>query len=288
MGMRWTCLTAAGLLAACAAEPESGGTSFGTTEPPPDPTTITAAGSTTDGSTGDVPVTSTTSGGSTDTGDADASSTGGDTTEGAGCDEPTVFYADADGDGFGDPASPMEACEAPPGHVDDDTDCDDALPMVNPLADELCDGLDNDCDGILDEFSAASDACDDCELAQRESSVYWFCPGPLNRFAARDFCLDHGADLTSIDGLPEDSFVRSNLTGSLDWFIGLEDLAVEGTWEWSDGSPTVYFAWAPGEPNNLDNENCVELALEDSYNWNDTNCENIQSFVCEAVEPIVR
>ena len=285
--MRWPLLGSCGLLLACSADPEEGGTSFGTTEPPPDPTTITAAGSTGPDTTSGDSVTSSSSDGDATTG-ADSTSTAGETTEGAGCETPTIFYADTDEDGFGDPGSPMEACEAPVGYVDDDSDCDDALPMVNPLADELCDGFDNDCDGILDEWSAASDFCETCELYQRQGSVYWFCPGPVNRFAARDFCLDHGADLTSIADLPEDSFVRSNVFGALDWFIGLEDLAVEGTYVWSDGSPANYFAWAPGEPNNIDNENCVELALEDSYNWNDTNCENQQSFVCEAVEPVPR
>ncbi len=286
--MRWPLLASCGLWLGCSADPDSGGTSFGTTEPPPDPTTITAAASTGVGSTGDEPETSSSSDGPSTTTSADSTSTGGDTTEGSGCDEPSMFYADTDDDGFGDPTSSVEACEAPPGHVDNDFDCDDALPMVNPLADELCDGFDNDCDGILDEWSASTDFCETCELYERQGSVYWFCPGPVNRFAARDFCLDHGADLTSIADLPEDSFVRSNVFGNLDWFIGLEDLAVEGTYVWSDGSPANYLAWAPGEPNNVDNENCVELALEDSYNWNDTNCENQQSFVCEAAQPIVR
>jgi hypothetical protein len=61
------------------------------------------------------------------------------------------FYADADGDGFGDPAAPITACEAPDGAVPTATDCDDADPAVFPSADELCDGVDNNCDGVADE-----------------------------------------------------------------------------------------------------------------------------------------
>ncbi len=62
----------------------------------------------------------------------------------------TPFYADADGDGFGDATSPTEACSAPPGSVADSSDCDDADPAINPDADEICDDLDDDCDGLVD------------------------------------------------------------------------------------------------------------------------------------------
>ena len=63
----------------------------------------------------------------------------------------SIFYADTDGDGFGDPDSSTSACEAPSGYVADNTDCDDTNPDVNPGAEEVCDGLDNNCDGNIDE-----------------------------------------------------------------------------------------------------------------------------------------
>ena len=66
-----------------------------------------------------------------------------------------TFYGDADGDGFGNADSPQEACEAPANTVDDDTDCDDTDSAVNPDATEVCDSVDNDCDGETDEDSAA-------------------------------------------------------------------------------------------------------------------------------------
>ena len=62
-----------------------------------------------------------------------------------------AFYADVDGDGYGDPADGIISCEAPEGFVTDDTDCDDLLSSVNPGMDEVCDALDNDCDDDADE-----------------------------------------------------------------------------------------------------------------------------------------
>ena len=62
-----------------------------------------------------------------------------------------TFYADVDGDGFGDPAAPTLACSQPSGFVVDNTDCDDTNMNVNPGATEVCNGIDDDCDVLVDE-----------------------------------------------------------------------------------------------------------------------------------------
>lgn len=61
-----------------------------------------------------------------------------------------LFFADSDGDGFGDANASVEACEAPIGFVADSADCDDADDAIHPGAAEVCDGADNDCNGLVD------------------------------------------------------------------------------------------------------------------------------------------
>lgn len=69
---------------------------------------------------------------------------------GDGDDTLTTYYVDADGDGFGNPDQKVQLAQAAPGFVTVAGDCDDLDPDVNPDALEICDEVDNDCDGVVD------------------------------------------------------------------------------------------------------------------------------------------
>ena len=66
----------------------------------------------------------------------------------------TLWYADGDGDGFGDPAAARETCQTPIGHVTNADDCDDNNNQIFPGNEETCDFIDNDCDGLVDGTNA--------------------------------------------------------------------------------------------------------------------------------------
>ena len=63
----------------------------------------------------------------------------------------TVWYADADADNYGTSLYTTTSCTQPSGYVADDTDCDDTESTAYPTASEVCDEIDNDCDGSIDE-----------------------------------------------------------------------------------------------------------------------------------------
>ncbi len=63
---------------------------------------------------------------------------------------PDTWYADQDADNFGDPEVWQVQCDAPAGYVASDEDCDDTDPAINPGAEEVINGLDDDCDGVAD------------------------------------------------------------------------------------------------------------------------------------------
>ena len=61
------------------------------------------------------------------------------------------WYPDRDADGSGDGRFPVRRCSAPDNYVSDNLDCDDAESEVHPGVDEVCDFIDNDCDGFIDQ-----------------------------------------------------------------------------------------------------------------------------------------
>ncbi len=75
---------------------------------------------------------------------------------------PVTWYRDTDGDGFGTSASGTQvSCTPPTGYSLLGTDCDDTRASVNPRAMELCDGRDNNCNGLADAVVSPGNLEDD-------------------------------------------------------------------------------------------------------------------------------
>ena len=66
------------------------------------------------------------------------------------------WYTDSDVDGYGDnTATAVVSCTSISGSVANDSDCNDTDSTINPSATEVCDSVDNDCDGTADGGDAA-------------------------------------------------------------------------------------------------------------------------------------
>jgi hypothetical protein len=191
-----------------------------------------------------------------------------------------VIYADRDADGFGDDATARAVCERPgPGFVGRGGDCDDLDRTAFPGAPETCDGNDDDCDGLQDDGGVCP-----CPVEWYDGHAYAFCTSfPVPWVAASQVCQAGGYTLVAIGDAPENDFVAQ--TGAFyggPYWTGLNDRGQgnEGRFRWSNGEALTYTAWAPGEPNDANGEDCVELRRDAS--WNDANCALTRSFVCEA------
>ena len=61
-----------------------------------------------------------------------------------------TWYRDGDGDGYGNSTNNVLSCTQPAGYVAAGGDCNDADPLVHPGLNETCNGVDDDCDGVVD------------------------------------------------------------------------------------------------------------------------------------------
>ncbi len=153
-------------------------------------------------------------------------------------------------------------------------------PLAGATAEQLDNGLDDDCDGEVDE-----NPCVGGETYLAETGhCYWPTEADATWEGARALCQAAGGDLVSILSLAENGVVNTVRGESGNWWIGLSDLAEDGVWAWSDGEPLVYERWKGGEPNNWDTESCVRFRGNAAdANWETKDCTGEILGICERV-----
>jgi len=108
------------------------------------------------------------------------------------------YYVDFDFDGFGSVSTMENACVQPVGFVTNDLDCNDASSYVNPDAIEICNGLDEDCDGENDNSVVFATFYEDADgdTYGDPATGQDFCLIPTELFVANgDDCDDTNATI---------------------------------------------------------------------------------------------
>lgn len=279
-------------------------TTNGPTQPPttepettdtPDDTTAQASatsgtdtGESTKGETGETSQGETSKGETGETGETSKgeSSTG-------ECD-PLAFYPDNDGDGYGVKEGVVMACAPPDGYVEVPGDCDDEDEEVSPDAVELCDNADNDCDLLVDEYSAMNTMCGGCKIVPDDvntpTKAYYFCnSNPLKNWdAAKGLCEDRMAMLVADETDQEHTFLTAQITlidaMSGGWWTGgwapgvlgykwLNNVAING------GDGRWDFVQVASDPNK-----CVQLlssGVNNGNKWTARSCNEAKPYICE-------
>ncbi|XP_034993960.1 pulmonary surfactant-associated protein D-like isoform X2 [Zootoca vivipara] len=98
--------------------------------------------------------------------------------------------------------------------------------------------------------------------------------------AARETCSRLGGALA----FPRNAAENSALQKIVTWHnrravLGINDMATEGRFENLNGDAIAYSNWARGEPNNLGNEDCVEM--HEDGKWHDRGCTLEWLVICE-------
>nr|XP_006815389.1 PREDICTED: uncharacterized protein LOC100369221 [Saccoglossus kowalevskii] len=114
--------------------------------------------------------------------------------------------------------------------------------------------------------------------------------------AAKDHCESIGGVLASLHTQSVFQNVRTFImnsnfdNGVRGYWIGLNDLSTEGSFEWLNGDALGWTAWATGEPNNsilqsVDGQDCVQVWKKRTYKWDDNYCHAKRGYICQTLIP---
>ncbi len=160
-----------------------------------------------------------------------------------------------------------------------DGDCNDHDPDVHPLAYDVCDGVDTDCNGVIDDATDCP-----CPINHHDGGTYLFCESASPWEEAREVCLSVGYDLVAIGGPDENEWLHDTaaLLTTRSWWTGLNDRDDEGTFTWVSGEAVDWTNWDDGEPNDWGRgEDCMAIHSASNDEWNDLDCEDTERFICE-------
>ena len=109
---------------------------------------------------------------------------------------------------------------------------------------------------------------------------YFLVNKALNYQTAKIACSKLGAHLLTLSTAAENNFAKGFIKQNC--WLGLTDVAKEGSFVWADGPALDYANWSPNEPNNVGRggEDFVELLILNGK-WNDLNANNRRTVVCE-------
>ena len=107
-----------------------------------------------------------------------------------------TFFSDSDGDGYGQDSVTTLACEAPEGYVENRGDCNDNNDRIYPESPELCDSLDNNCNGLVDDevVEVVSYEDRDNDGFGSQENTYRGCDLPDGNVLAQDYDEDGELD----------------------------------------------------------------------------------------------
>lgn len=108
---------------------------------------------------------------------------------------------------------------------------------------------------------------------------------------AKVYCQVIGGDLAKITSATDQTIIAGlvlkshGIVGHERYWVDGSDMLQSGVWRWmrtnGESIPISYTNWNPGQPD-IKTENCVEVRWDWSSRWNNLNCADRLSFICQA------
>ena len=134
----------------------------------------------------------------------------------------------------------------------------------------------------LDSYNYSYSVPSDYTYAKKSwGNLFYKIYGANNYDAAKAQCESDGAFLAIPRSEAENDFIAGLIPNEHIW-IGINDIANEGSFVAVDGRQVSWTKWDSGEPNNLgSNEDAVEIRQGNHHqSWNDQSGNESRKFVC--------
>jgi hypothetical protein len=181
---------------------------------------------------------------------------------------PSYYYADVDADGFGG-AQDSLSCSQPAGFVLNNGDCEDNIASVFPVAFEVCNNIDDNCNGVADEgVQTMYFADNDGDAYGEMSAVILACAAPVGYVENGVDCNDNNTAIYP-GALEICNLIDDNCNGFAD-----------------EGAGNVYFLDSDGDGyGDLSNSN-ISCSAPASFVENYSDCDDANASVNPSVTEI--
>ncbi len=195
------------------------------------------------------------------------------------CSSQGTYYRDSDGDGYGDPEVYLTVCTQPSGYVSNSDDCSDSNALVKPGSEEVCNGIDDNCNDLVDEDIAFSTYYQDADgdTYGNDSIAIEACSQPAGYSSNSTDCNDSNASIRP--GIAEVcNGIDDNCNGQVD-----EGLVFSTYYRDADGdaygnafastySCTRPYGYVSNNSDCNDNKASIRPGAVEEYNGTDDNC----------------
>jgi regulation of enolase protein 1 (concanavalin A-like superfamily) len=99
-------------------------------------------------------------------------------------------------------------------------------------------------------------------LGEFNGHAYYASNSSIHWTEARDACVAAGGHLATIGSAEENAFIWNQIVANVgpgSTWIGFSDSRIEGQWEWITGEPVTYANWAPGNPDNYNDQDYANM-----------------------------